>query len=285
MGAVADALIADLVAHGGEVRCDARVTRFVLADGRARGVILADGTEVRARHAVVADLHARRLFLELLGRLDVPSAFRRSIEAFRPGWGVFKLDWALSGPVPWADPLSGRSAVVHVTDSLDDLSAFTTQVRSGSLPDRPYLVVGQQSLADDTRAPPGHHTLYAYTHAPYDLAGGWDAVRERFADRIEGRLEALAPGFRSRILARAIHDPTDLERTNASLVGGDLGGGSNAWHHSFFLRPTIRGFRHRTPIARLYLASASSHPGAGVHGMGGWNAAQRVLDDLGRTLG
>lgn len=283
MQAVADALVADLRAHGGEVRCGAKVVGLDVRGGWSAAVVLEGGERIETR-VVVADVHARSLFLELVARGDLPSGFVGSIERFRPGWGTFKLDWALSGPVPWADPVSGRSSVVHAGDSVDDLLRFTAQVRGGHLPDRPYLVIGQQSLVDPTRAPAGHHTLYAYTHAPFapDPAahpGGWPAWRERLADTVEQRIESLAPGFRSRILARAVADPTDLVAKNANLVGGDLGGGSAAWSQSLFLRPALRCWRHRTPIGGLYLCSASSHPGAGVHGMGGWNAAASVLAD------
>jgi phytoene dehydrogenase-like protein len=284
MGAIAAALVADVVAHGGAVRCGARVVSLEVRRGAVAAVVLADGERLAPNKAVVADVHARSLFLDLLDPGDLPSGFVRAIERFRPGWGTFKVDWALSGPVPWSDPVSARSSVVHAADSIADLERFTEQVRGGLLPDHPYLVLGQQSLVDDTRAPAGCHTLYGYTHAPYDpdpytYAGGWPAWRERLADVMEHRIEALAPGFRSRILGRALRDPHDLFRQNANLVGGDLGGGSAAWDQSLFLRPTVRAFRHRTPITGLYLCSASSHPGAGIHGMGGWNAAARVLED------
>jgi phytoene dehydrogenase-like protein len=284
MGRIADALVADVVAHGGAVRCGSRVVALEVRRGSVAAVCTADGERIEPRAAVVADVHARSLFLDLLDPGDLPSGFLRSIERFRPGWGTFKVDWALSGAVPWADPLSGRSSVVHVADSLADLERFTAQVRGGLLPDRPYLVLGQQSLVDPSRAPPGHQTLYGYTHAPFDPdahvhPGGWPAWRERLADAMEARIEELAPGFRGRVVRRAIHDPHDLFRANANLVGGDLGGGSAAWDQSLFLRPTVRAFRHRTPIGGLYLCSASAHPGAGIHGMGGWNAAARVLAD------
>jgi phytoene dehydrogenase-like protein len=284
MGRVADALVADLAAHGGAVRCGARVVSIEVRRGAVAAVLTADGERIEPRAAVVADVHARSLFLELLEPGDVPAGFLGAIERFRPGWGTFKVDFALSGPVPWADPVSGRASVVHLADSLADLERFTAQVRGGMLPDHPYLVLGQQSLVDPTRAPPGGATLYAYTHAPFDpdafvYGGGWPAWRERLADGVEQRIEGLAPGFRSRVRARAIHDPHDLFRANANLVGGDLGGGSAAWDQTLFLRPTVRGFRHRTPVSGLYLCSASAHPGAGIHGMGGWNAAARVLED------
>lgn len=285
MAAVGRALIDDLGAHGGQIRCGARVARIEVRRGTAAAAVLVGGERIEARRAIVATTHARSLYLELVEQGALPSSVVGSVRRFRPGWGTFKVDYALSGPVPWADELSGRSAVVHVGDSVDDLARFTAQVRSGVLPDRPYLVVGQQSLVDPSRAPEGRHTLYAYTHAPAvpdadAHPGGWPAWRDRLADAVTARIEELAPGFGERVLGRAIRDPVDLERGNANLIGGDLGGGSNAWHHSLVLRPSPLAFRYRTPIRGLYLGSSSTHPGPGVHGMCGWNAAEQVLVDV-----
>jgi len=201
---------------------------------------------------------------------------------FRYGWGTFKMDWALSGPVPWASDEARESAVVHTGDSVADLIAFTRQVRGGELPINPYLVIGQQSLVDPSRAPVGCHTLWAYSRVPSQLPDGWTQSREAFADSIEERIEGLAPGFRHLIRARAIHAPPDLERMDENLVGGDLGGGSAQWTQQLFLRPMFPYFRYRTPVRGVYLASASAHPGAGVHGACGFNAARAALRDAGR---
>jgi phytoene dehydrogenase-like protein len=134
-------------------------------------------------------------------------------------------------------------------------------------------------LADPGRAPPGRHTLWAYSHVPSALPGGWAKQREAFADRVEQRIEGLAPGFRGLIEGRAISSPEDLEAMDENLVGGDLGGGSAAFSHQLFFRPAFPYFRYRTPVRRLYLASASAHPGAGVHGACGFNAARMALRD------
>jgi phytoene dehydrogenase-like protein len=200
---------------------------------------------------------------------------------FRYGWGTFKMDWALAGLVPWAAAEARESAVVHAGDSLADLVAFTRQVRAGELPDHPYLVIGQQSLVDPGRAPAGGHTLWAYSRVPSHPEGGWGRHREAFADRIEERIEGLAPGFRGLIRARAVHTPADLEAMDENLVGGDLGGGSARLPQQLFGRPAFPYFRYRTPVRGLYLASASAHPGAGVHGACGFNAARRALRDEG----
>jgi phytoene dehydrogenase-like protein len=278
---LADAFVTRLEASGGHVRLGARVNRVVVRGGRAAAVVLADGTEIAARRAILADTAAPTLLLDLVEEQHVPGWLRRSMRRFTQGWGTFKVDWALSAPVPWTVAEARESAVVHAGESLDDLARFTREARAGQLPDRPYLVIGQQSLADPTRAPAGQHTLYCYTHVPPRVDGGWAAARERFADTIEARIESLAPGFRASILARRIHSPEDLASGNANLIGGDLGGGSNAWNHQLLFRPVFPYFRYRMPIEGLYLCSSYTHPGAGVHGMCGANAAEIAARDLG----
>ncbi|MEZ4236834.1 MAG: NAD(P)/FAD-dependent oxidoreductase [Myxococcota bacterium] len=282
---ISRALVADLQAHGGQVRTSARVARVLVRNDRAAGVALEGGEELSAR-AVVADTAAPSLFLDLLEPGRVSRRIVRAMRRFPQGWGTFKLDLALNGPVPWSSEVARSAAVVHVGDSVDELAGFTRDVRRGSLPmTRPYLVVGQHSLVDATRAPPGAHTLYVYTHVPsqldaYRYPGGWLAWRERLADAVVDRISDLAPGFAARVTERAIHDPSDLEKMDANLVGGDLGGGSNAWTRQLVFRPVFPWFRYRTPVAGLYLGSSYAHPGAGIHGMCGWNAAGMVLEDL-----
>lgn len=275
-----DAVVTLLELSGGRLRLGARVERVLVRRGRAAAVRVAGGDEIAAKHAILADTSPRALLLDLVGRDQAPAWAVRAARRYRAAWGTFKVDFALQGPVPWRDEAARRSATVHLGENIDDLARFTDEVRSGRLPERPYLVVGQQSVADPTRAPEGRHTLYVYTHVPEPIEGGWDARREAFADRIESRIEELAPGFRSRVLARRASAPPDLERANPNLVGGDLGGGSNAWHQQLFFRPFFPSFRYRMPIRGLYLCSSSTHPGGGAHGMCGYNAAARVLADL-----
>ena len=265
-----------------EIRLGARVTRVLVRGGRAAAVVLEDGTEIAARHAVVADTSPAALLLSMVDEREVPGWVRGFMKRFPQGWGTFKVDWALSGPVPWQVEAARSSAVVHAGESVDDLARFTGEARAGGLPERPYLVIGQQSLADPTRAPAGQHTLYCYTHVPSQLEGGWAAAREGFADRVEARIEELAPGFRASILGRHVMAPPDLEAWNANLVGGDLGGGSNAWHRQLVFRPLFPYFRYRMPVAGLYLCSSYAHPGAGVHGMCGANAAAVAARDAER---
>ena len=277
--AIADALIGCLEERGGRVQLGARVERVVVRQGRAVAVRLSDGEEIAAR-VVLADTDVASLLLDLAREAELPGRLTRFLRRYPRGWGTFKVDWALDGPVPWSADSARQSAVVHAGDSLDDLARFTREVRAGRIPERPYLVIGQQSLADPTRAPAGGHTLWAYTRVPPRPEGGWATHAEALADSIDARIEALAPGFRTQILARRIVSPERLEAMDANLVGGDLGGGSNAWNRQLLFRPVFPWFRYRLPIERLYLCSSYAHPGAGVHGMCGFNAAHRVLDDL-----
>jgi phytoene dehydrogenase-like protein len=278
---ITDSLVTLLERHGGRLRLGSTVRRVLVSERRAVGVELADGTQIRARQAVVANTAAPALLLDLLERQYVPSSVVSKMQRFEYGPGTFKVDWALSAPVPWSVAEARESAVVHTGEDVDDLSRYTREVRSGKLPDNPYLVIGQHTLVDSSRAPLGGHTLYCYSRVPSEVEGGWAAQSEKLADRVEARIEGLAPGFRQTILARSIRTPSDLQRHNANLVGGDLGGGSNGWNHQLLFRPFFPCFRYRMPIQRLYLSSSYAHPGAGVHGMCGYNAAQALLHDVG----
>ncbi|HKE16281.1 MAG TPA: NAD(P)/FAD-dependent oxidoreductase [Kofleriaceae bacterium] len=280
-GAIARALCSALEAHGGRVRLGARAVAIEVRGGRAAAVTLAGGESIRAGRAVVSDTSAPSLLLDLVDAQHLPGRVVRRMRAFRQGWGTFKVDWALDGPVPWIVREAREAAVVHAADSLEDLRRFTAEVRGGALPSNPYLVIGQQSLSDPGRAPAGRHTLWAYSRVPARPPGAsWAEAREAFADAIDRRIEGLAPGFRARILARRAVAPDDLERMDANLVGGDLGGGSNAWHRQLLFRPLFPWFRYRMPVRGLYLCSSYAHPGAGVHGMCGYNAARIALRDL-----
>lgn len=277
---ITQALIRRIEERGATVRCGVRVRKILVREGRAVAVLTTAGEEIEAKHAIVADVAAPTLYRSLLDESVVPSRVLAAMKTFRQGFGTFKMDWALDGPVPWTHEDCTRAAVVHAGDSLDDLARFTLEVRDGKLPSHPYMVIGQQSLADPTRAPAGQHTLWAYSRVPSKVPDGWSHEREGFADRLESRLEELAPGFKKRILARAIFSPEDLEAMNENLIGGDLSGGSAAIRHQLFFRPVFPWFRYRTPVKRLYLGSSYTHPGAGVHGACGRNAAQMVLRDM-----
>jgi phytoene dehydrogenase-like protein len=276
---IAEALLSRLEKWGGMLQLGTHVDRVVVRQGRAVAVVTSDRTEVEARWAVLADVGAPALYLRMLDAAIVPAWLQAAMKRFRYGWGTFKVDWALSGPAPWTSKEARAAAVVHAGDSIDDLIVFTRQVRARELPRNPYLVIGQQSLIDASRAPADGQTLWAYSHVPSTIEGGWSVAREAFADRIEERIESLAPGFRQLIRARAVHSPDDLAAMDENLVGGDLGGGSAHLGQQLFFRPVFPYFRYRTSVRGLYLASASAHPGAGVHGACGFNAARQAMRD------
>ena len=277
--AITDAILHRFEEAGGRLQLNTRVESIVVRQNRAVAVYTTAGEEIPVARAILADVGAPALYLRMLPEENVPGWVRQSMRHYRYGWGTFKIDWALSGPVPWRSEEARQAAVVHAGDSIDDLIRFTAEARAGELPSNPYLVIGQQSLLDPSRAPAGGQTLWAYSRVPSEMPGGWAAHKERFADRIDQRIEGLAPGFRALIRGRAVFAPDDLERMNENLVGGDLGGGSAQFSHLLFWRPAFPYFRYRTPVRGAYLCSASAHPGAGVHGACGYNAARAALGD------
>jgi phytoene dehydrogenase-like protein len=277
--AITRAILKRFEEAGGQLQLETRVAKIIVRQRRVVGVRTSKNEEIPVRRAVLADVGPPSLYLRLLEAGDVSGWVHSRVRRFRYGWGTFKMDWALAGTVPWQAGEAREAAVVHVGDSIAELVEYSTQVEQGQLPAKPYLVIGQQSVADPGRAPPGCHTLWAYTHVPSCLEDGWSKHGEAFADRMEGWIERLAPGFRAMIRGRAFHTPIDLEAMDENLVGGDLGGGSARWNHQLFFRPFFPYFRYRTPIQGLYLCSASTHPGPGVHGACGFNAARMALAD------
>jgi len=285
-GRLADALVAAVEEAGGTVRVNAEVTRVVVERGRATAVVTADGTTVSARRAVLADTGPGHLCVGLVGEEHLPPSYLRQLHRFRYGTGIFKLDVALDGGVPWQAEGLDACGVVHVLGDLDTMARSAFESRRGLLPSEPLLVVGQQSVADPTRAPAGGHTLWVETHVPpvpigdgagHIRAGPWPQVCDAFLDRVIERLDRHAPGLRDRIVGTAVRTPPDLEAENPNLVGGDLGAGSVAIDQQLVFRPVAGWFRYDTPVKGLYLCSASAHPGGGVHGMVGRNCAHRVL--------
>jgi len=271
-----DAMVARLAARGGTVACAAPVTRVVVGHGRALGVGTADGRWYRARRAVLADVAAPALYLDLVGAGHLPSGLVADLGRMRYDHATVKVDWALSGPVPWRDPAAAGAGTLHVGVDLAGMSRFASTVSVGEVPDELLLICGQMSTCDPTRSPAGTETLWAYTHVPLRPAWPADAVAE-VAARMEAVLERHAPGFGARVLARHVAGPEELERENPNLVGGSLGGGTSAVYQQAFLRPVPGLGRADTPIDRLYLASAAAHPGGGVHGGPGANAARAAL--------
>lgn len=275
-GRLALALRDRFTSLGGEVRCEAEVTRVVVDRGRATGVRLADGTSYDARRAVLADVAAPRLFGGLVAGDELPARVARGMRGFTLDPGTVKVDWALDRPVPWASPPEVAPGTVHVADSVEDMSESLDQVNAGSVPDRPFMLAGQMTTSDPTRSPAGTESMWAYTHVPQGSTQD-PADRDRVADLMQARFERLAPGFGDAVLARRVLGPRDLEARNANLVGGAVGGGSAQLHQQLVFRPVPGLGRAETGIAGLYLASASAHPGGGVHGACGSNAARAAL--------
>jgi len=273
-GRITDALARRLEDAGGTLRCGHTVERIECRGGRVRGVALADGTQLGA-DAIVANLSVAPL-LRLVPAGTFPAPVADELGRWRYGLGTFKVDFALSGPVPWTNREARQAGVVHVAGSLEDQIRAAHTAGLGGVPERPSMVVGQHSLQDPTRAPAGRHTLYTYTHVPARRAEGDAAV----ADLMEERIDAFAPGFRELVLARTVRSPERLEQENPNLVGGDLGGGSAELDQQLVFRPAPELARCRTPLRGLYLASASVHPGPGVHGVSGAAAARAVLADV-----
>jgi phytoene dehydrogenase-like protein len=273
MQALTGALAQRAAAHGAKVRCDAAVEQVLVRGGRAAGVRLAGGEELAA-DAVLTTVSAG-VVARMLPAGALPGRLQRRLTRWRYGTGAFKVDYALSGPVPWAAAEARSAGVVHVAGELHELAGAAAAGWRGEVPERPALVVGQQSLHDPTRTPAGQHTLYVYGHVP----NRYDVPDDEVAARIDAQVERFAPGFASLVVARAVRPPRQTERENPSLVGGDLGGGAMELGQMLVFRPSPRLCRHRTPVRGLYVAGASVHPGPSVHGMTGRSAARALLRD------
>ena len=247
-----DALVAHLATLGGEVMVNHRIASL---------------DELPPARAVLCDLSPRP-FLRVAGR-RLPSGYRRSLERYRYGMGVFKVDWALDGPIPWRAGECARAGTVHVCGTLEEVAQSERNAWAGVVPERPFVLLVQPTLFDSSRAPAGKHIAWAYCHVP---AGSTVDM----LPRIEAQIERFAPGFRDRVLARSVMNPADIEAHNANLIAGDIGSGVVDLRQ-FFTRPTWRTYS--TPVRGLYICSAATPPGVGVHGMCGYFAAQRAIAD------
>ena len=270
-GSVTGALASLLHEHGGQTRTAAPVARVLAHRRRVTGVELADGERIAARIVVATSTPHGLVGLagDALGE-----AYTRRALRFRYGPQTVKLDWALDAPIPWHNDDARRAGTVHVGGTVEALRAALLDVAAGRLPEEPFLLSGQQTIADPTRAPAGKHTAWAYTHTPHGV--DWSRERERFADTIERQIERFAPGFRERVLARHIMAPGDLEARNASLPGGDVGHGSYALDQLVF-RPVPSLNPYSTPVRGLFIGGAATFPGGAVHGVNGHAAARAAL--------
>ena len=202
----------------------------------------------------------------------LPTRYRERLENFRHAPGIFKIDYALSSPIPWKSDACRRAGTIHLGGTLEEIAAAERDIAHGKVPERPFVLVAQQSLFDETRAPRGQHTLWAYAHMPF-------ASKIDISDKIESQIERFAPGFRDCILARHKMSAPDLEKSNPNLAGGDINGGAaNLWQ--LIARPILSPTPYRTPLRGIYLCSSSTPPGGGVHGMCGYHAARAALHDI-----
>jgi phytoene dehydrogenase-like protein len=253
--AVADAMASLARAHGAEIVTGRRVERIDELDGAG---------------AVLLDLTPRQV-LALAGH-RLPARYRRALGRFRYGPGVFKIDWALDGPIPWRAGECARGGTVHLGGTLEEIAASEAAVTRGRVPERPYVLLAQPTLWDHSRAPEGRHTAWAYCHVP---AGSG----EDMTARIEAQVERFAPGFGDRVLARATMNAAEVEAYNPNYVGGDINGGRMDLGQ-LFTRPVARPVPYTTPDPRLFICSSSTPPGGGVHGMCGYYAAKAALRAL-----
>ena len=253
--AIADALVSYLRSLGGEVET-------------GRPVVSVD--ELPSSVVTLLDLTP----LGVIGVAGhwLPDRYLRALRRYRYGPGVFKLDWALDGRVPWTAEECRRAGTVHIGGTADEIVASEDAVWGGEAPERPYMIVAQQSLFDETRAPAGKHTLWAYCHVP-------NGSPVDMTERMEAQIERFAPGFRDLILARHAMNPADVEARNPNYVGGDINGGVQDLRQ-LYTRPAVRLDPYSTPADGLYLCSSATPPGGGVHGMCGLNAARSALRSL-----
>ncbi|HEX2161947.1 MAG TPA: NAD(P)/FAD-dependent oxidoreductase, partial [Thermoleophilaceae bacterium] len=282
-GRLTAALVDRLRGHGGQVECGRQVERVLVRGRRAVGVRTADGQEIAAGRAVLAGAGAPALFRDLVGEQHLPAGFVDDLRSFQYDNSTVKVDWSLDAPIPWIAEDARRAGTIHVADGMDHLTETTAQLSRGLIADRPFLVVGQYSMVDETRQPPGRETAWAYTHVPQrvkgdargELTGSWDEREvELFVARIEAEIERRAPGFGALIRARHVFTPRRLEAANSNLVGGAVNSGTAQIHQQLVFRPVPGLGRAETPIRGLFLAGASAHPGGGVHGAAGANAAR-----------
>jgi phytoene dehydrogenase-like protein len=231
--------------------------------GRATGVRLPGGEALPARRAVLAAVSAPALYGELLPRGGGP---RVDLRTWQPDSPTVKVDWALDAPIPWTAAAAARAGTVHVAEGIDGLATAAGQIARGVVPERPFVVLGQYSMVDPSRCPPGKEVAWGYAHVP--VGNRWaPGELDRFAERIEAEVERLAPGFRSLVLARHVAD----------LPAGAINLGTAQLHQQLVFRPVPGLGRAETPVRGLYLASAAAHPGGGVHGAPGSNAARAAL--------
>jgi phytoene dehydrogenase-like protein len=257
------------VARGGSQRVADALTGYLRSLGGevVAGTPVMSLSDLPASRAVLCDVSPRQ-FVGLAGD-RIPQRYRRRLERYRYGPGVFKMDWSLNAPVPWTASGCHRAGTIHLGGSLSEIADSERSAWTGQTHEKPYVLVVQPTLADDSRAPRGRHVLWGYCHVPNGSTADMSGAIER-------QIERFAPGFRDCIVARHTMAPADMERRNANLVGGDItGGAADVWQ--LLARPVLSLDPYATPMDGVYLCSSSTPPGVGVHGMCGYYAAQSAL--------
>jgi phytoene dehydrogenase-like protein len=288
-GMLAQALASRARSSGAQIRTGARVERVVVRNGTALGVVTADGTAVRARRAVLADVPAPTLLGGLVRPEDLPGRVLEALQRFQWDLPTVKVNWALDGPIPWKAAGASQAGTVHLGADADDLALSSAALDLGRPPFHDFLLVGQMATADPTRAPAGGESVWSYSHLPRGVADAETAGA--LAGRMDEAIEAHAPGFHDRVLERWVQLPSDMESNDPSLVKGTINGGTAQLHQQMVFRPLPGLGRAEMPVDRLYLAGSSAHPGGGVHGAAGHIAAQAALNGSrfgrlpGRALG
>lgn len=275
-----DALAARFLARGGEIRTSARVEAVEVSAGRATGVRLENGERLTARRAVLADVDAPTLFEHLVGLENLPTRFAWALQRFHWDNPTLKLNWALSSRIPWTADGAHRAGTVHLGVDVDGFVDHAADLSIGRMPRDPFVLLGQMTTADATRSPAGTESAWAYTHLPRAVAEDPSAVT-KLVERVRSTIEERAPGFGDLVLGEHVQRPGDLETADSNLHLGAINAGTSNIHQQLVFRPATGLGRPETPIAGLYLAGASAHPGGGVHGACGWNAARAALGGSG----
>jgi phytoene dehydrogenase-like protein len=277
-----DALVSRAHAAGARLETSSPVETVHVAGGSAQGVIVTGGRKVRARRAVLADVGAPVLYDSLVPREAQPAGLRRAMDRFEWELPAVKVDWALAEPIPWQAKEIRGAGVVHLGGDMHELTRTAQALRRGERSAFPYAVLGQLGAADPSRSPGGTETAWAYAHLPAGRHDDADAVADAVGE-MEGAVEEAAPGFGELVLGRSVLDPAAMCARNPNLQRGAMNGGTAALHQQLVFRPVPGAGRADTPIDGLFLASASAHPGGGVHGACGANAARAALAANGKA--
>ncbi|SNS37118.1 phytoene desaturase family protein [Rhodococcoides kyotonense] len=277
----ASELIAAMVRRAGkaELRCDSQVSRIGVENGRATTVHTESGDTVRARHAIIANVSAPSLYQTLLPENALPRRIHDDLEKFEWDTPVVKINYALDRPIPWRSKSLSQAGTVHLGADDDGLLRWMTDLTTNVLPKRPFMLFGQMTTADPSRSPAGTESAWAYTHLPRGVTDNESA--DTIADRAHEVIEEHAPGFDASVVGRVVQRPSDLVAANANLYGGAVNGGTAQIQQQLIFRPTPGLGRPETPVEGLFLGSASAHPGGGVHGAAGMNAARAALGQKG----